>query len=140
MALAAPLVSQGEHDPGPAACLGDRAPFGDGIGNRLVEKHVLGRRGGGARGFQMRVVRRGVDDRLDCAIFQDRLVARRRLAAVFGGEGPAFLFGARVAGDDFEFFGPLGGVGENVRPPAHPDAGDPKRLERHRPTSGLRLR
>src|SRR5207245_6888482 len=98
MALAAPLVSQGEHDPGLAACHGDGAPFGDGIGDRLVEKYVLGRRGGGTRGFQMRVVRRGVDDRLDCAIFQDGLVDRRRPAAVVGGAGPASLFVAGVSG------------------------------------------
>src|SRR5260370_37429357 len=94
------------------------------MGDRLVEKHVFPRASCLARGFQMRVVWRGVDDRLDCAIFQGSRVAGRRPAVVFRGEGLSLAFGARVAGDDLQFLGSLDGVGENVRPPTHADARD----------------
>src|SRR5439155_9516002 len=132
MALATALVTQGEHDARLAAGLGDGAPLGNGVGDRLVEKNMLAGRRRGARRLKVRVVRRGVDDRLDCAIVEDSLVARRRFAPVLRGERFALVFRARVACDDLEFFRPLDGVGEDVRPPAHPDAGDPQRFERHR--------
>src|SRR6266516_4882687 len=76
----------------------------------------------------MRIVRRGVDDRLDRAVLQHRLVARRRSAAVLRGKGTALVLRARVAGDDPQLLRSLDRVGEDVRPPAHADAGDAQRL------------
>src|SRR6266487_4718453 len=132
MAFAPPLVAEREHDSGFAAGLGDRPPLRDGVGDRLVEKNMLARRRRAASRLEVRVVRRGVDDRLDRAVLQDRLVAWRRSATVLRGEGLALALRARVARDDFQFLRALDSVGKDVRPPAHADAGDPQGLKRHR--------
>src|SRR6185503_17559193 len=79
-----------------------------------------------ARGLQVHVVRRGVDDRVDVAVLQDGLVAGRGGATVFRSERFALVFGARVASHDLELLRALDRVGEYVRPPAHADAGDPQ--------------
>src|SRR5438034_6399610 len=52
------------------------------ICDRLVEEHVLSRRGRGERGFAVNPVRRGVDDGLDGAVVQNRLVRSCRATAV----------------------------------------------------------
>ena len=72
LALAPALVAEREHDAGLAARLGDRAAVGDGVGDRLVEEDVLAGRRRRARRLEMHVVRRGVDDRLDRLVGQDR--------------------------------------------------------------------
>jgi len=86
MALAAPLVTESQHHLRAAARVGDRARIGDRIGDRLVEEHVLSCRGRGERGFAVNPVRRGVDDGLDGAVVQNRLVRSCRATAVLRGE------------------------------------------------------
>src|SRR5262245_65580356 len=98
MALAAALVAERENYFRLPADLRDRSALGHRVGDRLVEEDVLAGLGRGARRLQVRVVRRGVDDRFDRAIFQDRLVARRRGALVLRGAGIALVLRAREAG------------------------------------------
>src|SRR5438067_9821140 len=128
MTLPAPLVSERQDYSFFPTELGDDPPFGHGVGDRLVEEDVLARERSRERGLDVRAVRRGVDDRLDAAVLQNGLVIRRSGTTVLGGKGPPLLFGARVASDDLEVFGPLDRVGEDIRPPAHADAGDAQTL------------
>ena len=131
MALAPALIAERQHHAGLAAHLADRAAVGHGVGDRLVEEHVLAGRGRGARGFEMHVVRRGVDDRLDGGIGEHLVVARRRPAFVFCGERRALVGRAGVAGGDLDLLRPLHGVGQHVRPPTHADTGDAQRFDCH---------
>jgi hypothetical protein len=71
----------------------------------------------------MHIVRRGVDDRLDLAIGQYRLVARGRPATIFRCEFVALLLGAGVATENLELARALDGIGQNIGPPSNPDAG-----------------
>jgi len=111
MAFAPALIAECKRNARLPAGLGDLAAVGNGIGDRLVEKDMLA---GGCRltrGLQMNVVRRRVYNGLDVLVGENGLVARRRTAAVFCGEGRALLFGAGEAGDDLELAGALDGVG-----------------------------
>jgi hypothetical protein len=92
---------------------------------------VLARGSGGAGGRQMRIVRRRVDDGLDLGIGQDSLVARGRPAAVFCREVLAFFLGAGVAAQNLELARALDGIGQNIGPPSHPDAGHAQRTSTH---------
>src|SRR5207302_7004070 len=125
VAFAAPLVAEGQHHLRPAARVGDRACIGNRVGDRLVEKHMLSRRGRGERGFAVHPVRRGVDDRLDLRVVQDFLVRACGAAAVFLRDFLSLLGRPAIAGGDAQPPGALDGVGEHVRPPAHAEAGDP---------------
>ena len=128
LALAATLIADREHDARLAADGGDRSSVGDGIGDRLVEKHVLAGTRRSTRCFEMHVVRRRVDDRLDRVVAQNRLVTRCRPATVLGGESLAFFVRARVAGSDPQLARTLDRIREHVRPPAHADARDRQRV------------
>src|SRR6266481_3586450 len=79
----------------------------------------------------MRVVRRRVDDRLDPGIGKDRLVACGRPAAIFFREVFAFVLGAGVAAHDLELARALDGIGQDIRPPSHSDAGHAQRTGTH---------
>ena len=68
MALAAALIAERQHHARLAAGVGQRARVGDGIGDRLVQEHVLAGACRGARRLEVGVVRRGVDHRLDAAV------------------------------------------------------------------------
>ena len=92
---------------------------------------MLARGGRQARRLQMNVVRRGVDDRVDAPIFEDRLVAWRRSAAVLGRERLSLRFGAGVARRDGEFPRSDDRVRQHIGPPPHPDAGNGHRHECH---------
>ena len=127
MAFPPALIAERENDTGLLADARDLDAFGDRVGDRLVEEDVLAGRGGEAGGLEMRVVGRGVDDRLDRIVLEDLIVARRRPAAVFCREGAALVFGAGEAGDDLDLGRALGGVGQHVRPPAHAQRRDPQR-------------
>src|ERR1017187_4727341 len=118
------LIAQGEHGAGLAATLGDLAAVGDRVGDWLVEEDMLTGFRRHARGFEMPVVWRRIDDGLDLRVFENGLIARRCAAAIFGGEGLALLFRARKASDPFDLAGTLDRVGQHVGPPAHANAGD----------------
>src|SRR5690348_11117128 len=60
VALAPPLVAEGEHDAGFAAGPADGPAVAHRVGDRLVEKHVLARARRRPGGFQMDVVGRRV--------------------------------------------------------------------------------
>ena len=124
MAFAAALVAEGEHNTCFPAGSREGARVGNRVGDGLVEKHMLARSGGGTRGFEVYVVRRRIDDRLDFAVFQYGLVAGRRAAAILGGEGLPFLLGPRVARDDAQLAGARNRISKHVRPPSHAEAGD----------------
>ena len=131
VAFLAPLVSEREHDARLAAGRGQGAGIRNRVGDRLVEKDVLAGLRRRARRLRMHVVRRRVDDRLDDAVVQDRVVARRGVAGIFFRECLALLLGARIAGDDLELSRALDGVGEHIRPPAHPDTRHSQRFISH---------
>jgi len=62
----------------------------------------------------MHIVRRRVDDRLDLAIGQHRLVACGRPAAVFCCEPISLFLGAGVAAENRKLARALDGVGQNI--------------------------
>src|SRR5437899_928400 len=124
MALAPALIAEPEHDAGPAGAFRYGKALGDGIGDRLVEEHVLVGLGRRPRGLQMNVVGGGIDDRLDRWVGQDRLIGRRGPAAVFLGKGAALVLRSGEAADNFDLAGSLDGIRQHVRPPAHADRGD----------------
>ena len=130
MVLAAALIAEREDDAGRLAEAGDFAALGDGVGDRLVEKHVLagGRRH--PRGLEMDAIGRRVDDRRDRGIGQNFLVARRGTAAVFRGKGRALLVGSGEAGGDLDRAGALRGIRQHVGPPADAEHGDAQRRRR----------
>ena len=64
-------------------------------------------------------------------IGQHRLVARGRPAAIFCREASALVLRAGVAAADLELARALDGVGQNVRPPSHPDASHAQRTAPH---------
>ena len=76
LAFLAALVAEREHDTGLAACRGEAARVGDRVRDRLVQKDVLAGLRSLARRVEVHVVRRGIDDRLDRAVFEKRRVAR----------------------------------------------------------------
>ena len=128
MALASALVAQGEDYSLLLAEFRDDAAFRNGIGDRFVEEYVLSRQRGCEGRLDVSVVRRGIDDRFDAGILQNHLVVRRRRATVLRGKGAALVLRACVAGDDPQLLRSLDRVGEDIRPPAHADAGDAQRL------------
>src|SRR5262249_6875272 len=97
VALAAALVAERQDDLRIAARLRERARAVVRVRDGLVEEHVLARRGRGARGLQVRGVRRRVDDGVDARVAEDLLVRARRAASVLRGELRALLGGAAVA-------------------------------------------
>jgi len=131
MRLAAALIPERQDHACAAAGRGERARIRNGIGYRFVEEHVLARPGGGARRLEVRVVRRGVDDGLDAAVVQHRLVARSNVASVLRREGAPFLLRSRVTRDDLKAAGTGDGVGQHVRPPPQAEATDSDGFRRH---------
>ena len=87
--------------------------------------------GGHAGRLKMHVVGRCVDDCLDRFVIEDVFVAIGCPAAVFRRECPPLVFGAREATDDLDVLGALGGVGQDVRSPAHPQCRHPQRSQVH---------
>ena len=74
MTFAAALVAEREHDFRVTARRSDRARIRDGVGDRLVEEHMLAGGGSSARGLKVHVVRRGVDDRFDAFVAENFFV------------------------------------------------------------------
>ena len=124
MAFAAALIAEREDDAGLLAYPRNFHAFADRVGDRLVEEDVLAGVRGLPRRLEMHIVRRGVDDRFDRRIGEDRFIALRLRAAVFFRESRALVGGAREAGHDLELVGAFAGVGEHIRPPANPKNGD----------------
>ena len=71
--LPAALVADGEDDTGFAADAGDLFSVRNCVGDRFVEKYRLARLGRRAGGFEVYMVRGGVDDGVDGRVFQDVL-------------------------------------------------------------------
>src|SRR5215510_8387454 len=123
MAFAPSLIAEPKHDAGLAGAFRDGKAFGHRIGNRLVEENMLARLGRRPRRLQMDVVGGGIDDRLDGRVGEDRLIARRSLAAVLLGKGPPLVIRSGEAGRNLDLAGSFDGVGQHIRPPAHADRG-----------------
>src|SRR5262249_44015024 len=68
VALAAALIAERKHNVRGPAGRDAGARVSDRVRNRLVEKHVLSGKRGGARSLEMRVVGRRVDDRIDAVV------------------------------------------------------------------------
>ena len=138
VAFAPPLIAERQYHASGSAGLGDGAAVDDAVGDRFVEEDVLARCCGGTRGRPMCLVRRGVDDGFDLGVGQHRVVACHRPAAVLAGEALPFFRGSRIARDDLELTGAPRGVGQNARPPADANRGDPQRALLHDLTAALR--
>src|SRR4051795_7145686 len=123
MALPSTLVAERKHYTGLLAYPCDHPAFIHSIGDRLLEKDVLAGFCRHARGFQVSVIRCGVDYCLNARLFQDRLVARCRRAIVLCREGPALIVGTRKARYDLELVGTLHRISEHVRPPTYSNYG-----------------
>ncbi len=125
----AALITHAQHHAGLAAGVSQRTAVGNGVGNRLVEKHMLAGLRGGDGGFAVHAVGRGVDDGVYVAVGEDRVVRGRCGARILPGKHIALVLRTRVARYDVDGVGALDCIGKHVRPPAHAQAGDVDRFE-----------